>query len=219
MVQVIDPALQAHLGNRADIAPRVLIWFHAVNALTGLSAPWGVWNGDDDRVFTVDAESRLYYGAGALASVGDLVSEPGYAVRVHRCALSHFHPDVAAALATTRLRRVRCDWHQVHLAPGGHDLIAAPRLRFRGLVEVLREPTPAQGQTAVAELQLASAARQLTIPLPLVKSDALQRSLYPGDTFRQWNVTSGRVNVAWGEINDTGSAGGGGRTPSGGSFG
>ena len=54
MVKSIDPALQAHLGNRAGIASRVAVWFAARDAATGAAAPWGVWNGDDDRTFTVD---------------------------------------------------------------------------------------------------------------------------------------------------------------------
>lgn len=201
MVKSIAPALQAHLAGRAAIQPRVAVWFAARDSATGAPAPWGVWNGDDDRTFVIDGSPRTYWGAGALAGVGDLVSEPGYAVRIHRMSLSHLHPDVAAALAATSLRLAPVEWHQIHLAPGTHDLIAAPLRRFRGTVETMTEPTPARGQASVTDLQLASTARDLTRTLALTKSDATLQAVHSGDLFRRWNAVSGKVPVAWGELN------------------
>lgn len=205
-MKAIDPVLSAHLGARGALAPRVLVWFAARARVSGLPAPWGVWNGDDDRTFTIDGQPRLYWGAGALIDPGVLTSEAGYVVRLHRISIAQFHADVAGALASTDIRMARADLHQVHLQPGSHDLVAAPLRRFRGFVEGLSLPLPAQGATAAAEVQLASAVRSLTIPLDVTKSDATLQAVHPGDLFRRYIAISGSVTTAWGESNGTGGA-------------
>jgi hypothetical protein len=198
----LDLALVAHLGARGQITSHVLVWFSAVQRLDGVTAaPWGVWTGDDDRTFTVDGIPRTYYGAGAMGPPGALSFEVGYVVRLHRLQLSHLHADVKAALASTEIRLRPVELHQVHLVPGSHDLVAAPLLRLRGTVESLSLPRLAIGNNGMAEVQVASSARDMTRPLEITKSDATLRAVYPGDGFRRYIAVSGTVKVAWGEEN------------------
>jgi hypothetical protein len=198
-VKNIDPALLAHLASRGQISSRVLVWFHAVNRLDGSPAGWGVWTGEDDRTFSIGGGDRTYFGAGAMGDPGSLTFEAGYVVRLHRVALSHRHADVAVALAATDIRLRAVEIHQVHLKPGSHDLVAAPLLRFAGVVETLTRPRLAQGASGMAEVQLASSARALTRPVEITKSDATLQAVHPGDRFRRYNAVSGKVTVAWGE--------------------
>jgi hypothetical protein len=160
-----------------------------------------VWTGDDDRTFTIDGSPRTYYGAGAMGPPGALSFEVGYVVRLHRLQLSHLHADVKAALASTEIRLRPVELHQVHLVPGSHDLVAAPLLRLRGAVESLSLPRLAIGGAGMAEVQVASSARDMTRPLEITKSDATLRAVYPGDGFRRYIAVSGTVKVAWGEEN------------------
>lgn len=202
-MKLIDPALAAHLASRGVLTPRVLVWFHAVLRADGSPAGWGVWNGDDDRTFSIGGTDWTYFGAGAMGEAGTLVSEAGYAVRLHRIALAHYHPDVADRLALTDIRLRRVEIHQVHLAIASHDLVAPPIRRFNGSVESLRLPRPQQGGSAMAEVQIASSARDLTRALSITKSDATLKAVYAADTFRRWNAVSGTVTTSWGEVNST----------------
>lgn len=214
-MKTIDTALDAHLRARGTICPHVALWIEAVARIDGLPAPWGIWTGDDDRIFTIDGTPRLYWGAGALDMPGDLSAETGYVVRLLRLQLAHFHDDVAGALASTDIRLARATLHQLHLVAGSHDLVAPPLRRWKGRVETITLPTPAQGAQAMAEAQLASAARDLTLPLPITKSDATLRALHPADGFYRYIAISGKVTTAWGELNATQPTGGGGSgTPS-----
>jgi hypothetical protein len=196
-MKALDPALVAHLGARGQINARVLLWFHATLISNDAPAPWGVWTGDDDRTFTIDGQPRTYFGAGAMGAPGDLTFETGYVVRILRAQLAHFHTDVADRLALTNLRLARCDLHQIHMAPGSHDLIAAPLLKFRGVVETVNLPRPAQGQSGMADVQMASSARDLTQPLQITKSNDTQLAVWPGDNFRKYNTAKG--GDPWGE--------------------
>lgn len=195
----LAPALDTHLRSRTGIDADVLIWIEAVDRVTGDPAPFGLWTGDDDRTFTIDGGPRTYLGAGSLIDVGDLVSEVGYVVRITRMTISHLAPRIAEKLAEVEVRLQPCTWHQVHLVPGSHDLVAEPRRVFRGRVERLSLPDAAQGRDAAAEIELASYAREMTHSLPLKKSDEALQARHPGDRFRQYIAVSGRVTTSWGE--------------------
>lgn len=198
-MKTLDPALAAHLGARSGITAHVLVWIEARDRLTGDPAPFGLWTGDDDREFVIDGGPRTYLGAGSLIDAGDLVSEVGYVVRITRMTVSHLSGRIADKLADVDVRLCRVTWHQVHLAPGSHDLIAPPRQVFKGRIERLSLPDAAQGREAAAEIEAASYAREMTRPLALKKSDEALQARHPGDLFRQYIAVSGRVTTSWGE--------------------
>jgi hypothetical protein len=198
-MRTIDSALATHLASRTGIEAHVLAWVEAVDKVTGAASPFGIWTGDDDRDFTIDAVSRTYLGAGSLMDVGDLVSETGYVVRVTRMTLAHLAPDIAAILAARSVRLVPCTWHQAHLVPGSHDLVAPPRKVFKGWVERITLPDAAQGGSAAAEIELVSYARAMTRPLTLTKSDEALKRRFPGDEFRKYIAVSGKISTSWGE--------------------
>lgn len=201
-MRTIDSALATHLTARLGIEAHVLVWVEATDRSTGVASPFGIWTGDDDRVFTTDAVSRTYLGVGALLDVGDLVAETGYVVRMTRMSLAHLSPDIAALLVSRNVRLARCSWHQVHLVPGSHDQVAPPRLVFRGRVERLLLPDAAQDGEAAAEVELVSYARELTRPLSLKKSDEALKRRTPTDDFRKYIAVSGKISTSWGEIRE-----------------
>lgn len=195
----IDSALATHLTARTGIEAHVLVWVEAVDRTSGAAWPFGLWTGDDDRDFVVEGATQTYLGAGGLMDVGDLVAETGYVVRMTRMTLAHLSPEIVAILSTRDVRFVGCTWHQVHLVPGSHDLVAPPRRVFRGRVERLSLPDAAQDGQADAEVELVSYARDMTRPLTLKKSDQALQQHYPGDTFRQYIALSGKISTSWGE--------------------
>lgn len=210
-MKTLDPALATHLSARLGIDAHVLVWIEAVDRVTRAAAPFGLWTGDDDRTMTTDGMPRLYLGAGKLIEVGELVSETGYVVRVTRMTVAHLDPDIAALLAARDIRLQRCVWHQAHLVPGSHDLVAAPRLLFKGRVERVSLPDAEQDGETAAEVEMASYARDMTRPLTVKKSDEALRATYAGDLFRQYIAVSGKISTSWGEAraNAPGSPSGG----------
>ena len=203
-MRTILPALASHLLARLGITAHVLIWIVARDRATGLPAPFGIWTGDDDRTFTIDGAPRLYLGAGKLVDVGDLVSEAGYVVRITRMSLSHLSAEISQMLTLREVRGQRVIWHQAHLQPGSHELVAAPRLVFKGRVERLSLPDAAKGEEVASEIEMASYAREMTMPLQLKKSDEALKSQHPGDTFRQYIAVSGKISTSWGEGRENG---------------
>ena len=149
--------------------------------------------------FARDVVMAAVLGAGGLMDVGDLVAETGYVVRMTRMTLAHLAPEIAAILATRDVRFVRCTWHQVHLVPGTHDLVAPPRQVFKGRVERLMLPDAAEGGQSAAEVELVSYARDMTRALPLKKSDQALQQRFPGDLFRRYIAVSGKISTSWGE--------------------
>lgn len=212
-MKTIDVALDAHLRARTGIEAHVLVWIEAVDAATGLPAPFGIWTGDDDRTFTINAVDRDYVGAGSLMDVGPLVAETGYVVRVTRMGLAHLHPDIHALLASRSLRHAFCTWHQVHLQPGSFDLVAPPRQVFKGRIERMPLPDAAEDGETKADIELASYAREMTLALPLKKSDEALRARSPGDGFRKYIAVSGKISTSWGEKSAAGGQATGGSTP------
>jgi hypothetical protein len=78
------------------------------------------------------------------------------------------------------------------------QLVADPHRVFAGWIDELTIKTPAAGGRAVAEVALVSAARGLTVALPLKKSDEVQK-LRAGDRFRKYQAISGTFETVWGE--------------------
>lgn len=198
-MRTLDGALATHLTARLGIEAHVLVWAEAKDKGTGSASPFGVWTGDDDRDFTTDGVTKTYLGAGNLLDVGDLVSETGYVVRVTRMTLPHLSTDISAIIAARNFRLAPVTWHQVHLVPGGHDIVATPRRIFRGWVERMSLPDAAQDGNAAAEIEMVSYARSMTRPLTLKKSDEALKRREPTDTFRQYIAVSGKISTSWGE--------------------
>lgn len=220
-MKTIDSALSDHLAARLGIDAHVLIWIEATDASTGADAPFGIWTGDDDRTFTIDAVDREYLGAGSLLDVGPLVSETGYVVRVTRLGLAHLAPDIKDLLTARSLRHAFCTWHQVHFLPGSFDLVAPPRKVFKGRIERMPLPDAAEGEEVKADLELASYAREMTLPLSIKKSDEALKARAPGDGFRKYIAVSGKISTSWGEKREkvAGEGGGGKGNHTGGSGG
>ena len=198
-MKVLNPALATHLNARQGQTPHALVWINAKDRSTGLPVTLGLWTGDDDRSFTIGAESRTYLGAGALLDVGDITAETGYVVRIQRISLAHLAPQVAAALGQCDVRLAPVEIHQVHLAPGSHDLIAAARQMFKGQIEVISFPTPQAGGDAAAEAEAVSYARAMTRPLTLKSSQAALSARAPADFALRYQALQMAVKTSWGE--------------------
>lgn len=193
-----DSATATYLGARQGIVSRLLVWVTARNRTSGDAETMGLWGGDDHQEFIIDGQPRLYYGAGSLVDVPPMVFEAGLVVRSHRASLSALTPEVQLLLRGYETRLAPVEIHRALFWPEDRQLVAAPHRVFSGWIDALSIKTPASNGTARAEVTLVSAARALTIGLPLKKSNEVQK-LRGGDGLRKYIAISGSIETAWGE--------------------
>lgn len=193
-----DSTTGTYLGSRGGVIARSLVWVEAKNRTSGATETMGLWTGDDHQEFVIGGQTRLYFGAGNLLQLEPITMQTGLVVRMHKVTLSPLSPEVALLLRGYEPRLAPVEIHRALFWPESRDLIAAPHRVFRGWIDEVTIPTPEIGGAAQAEVTLASAARALTIPLALKKSDETQR-LRGDDRFRRYADVSGAVDVWWGE--------------------
>ena len=195
----LAPARLAHLQSRGARHARRLVWITATERATGDPVSVGFWTGADHRVFSIGGADRSYYGAGSLIKVAPLVGETGIKVRTTRLTFSPISNEFRAAVALYDTNEAPVQIHVVNFDPQPRALIAEPLRRFKGFVKGLNFTRPTPGREATCEMAVQSAARVLTLTLPLKKSDAALQERHPGDGFRRYTDVSGSVETWWGE--------------------
>jgi hypothetical protein len=193
-----DTATAAYFQGRAGTCVRILFWAEALNRSTGLTETVGLWNGVEDRVFTIGGGTRTYFGAGAVIGMDALVLQTGLAVRMQRMTLSPLSPAVITMIRTYDARFAPVQIHRALFSTDDGALIAEPHRLYDGFIDTIDITTPKEGEDATCELTLASSARRLTQTLALKTSDATQR-LRSDDRFRRYVDVSGVVDYWWGE--------------------
>lgn len=190
-----DATTDAYIGGRTDIVARHLLWFTARNRTTGASETMGLWTGDDTRTFTVDSESRVYYGAGSVLEVEPIASGVDLEVRMLQVRLVGLTPEVAQLVRGYDTRLAPVVIHRMLLDLDSREPIAAPIRVWRGSVEEVSIRT---GAAHSVDMRLASDARRLTRTLALFRSDGAMRTRSASDRFREFVDLAGRIPVWWG---------------------
>lgn len=193
-----DPTTTAYFAGRAGTVMRLLVWAEALNRGSGAVETVGLWNGLEDRVFTINAVARTYYGAGSVVTMEPLILQTGLDVRMQRLTLSPLSAAVTALIRTYDARFAPVEIHRALFSVDDGALVAEPHRLFDGFIDEVTVITPEEGGEARVEVTLASSARRFTQTLPLKKSDATQR-LRSDDRMRRYVDVSGAVDVWWGE--------------------
>lgn len=193
-----DAATLAYLSARKGTVARTLVWLSANDRSTGVTETLGFWDGDDAQTFTIGAETRVYYGAGAVMAPQVFTMQVGLKVRMQTVELSPLAPEVAQAVRGYDLRLAPCEIHRAFFDADTLALVGPPTPISDGWVDEAPITTPQIGDTARVILTLASNARGLTKSLATKKSDETQK-LKGGDRFRRWADVAGRVPAFWGE--------------------
>lgn len=197
--------VDSYLENGKGIVARHLVWIEAKNRSTGATESTGFWNGIDTQLFTIAGASRTYYGAGALLGVSPIQAGVGAFVRMQRLTLSGMPTEVLQMIHEYDSRLAPVEVHRALYNTDTGALVDEPHRVLKGTVESLEVPTPADGESGDVTLTVASAARSLTRPLTLKKSDAAQRAIHATDRGREYASISGAVSVFWGKKRAGGS--------------
>lgn len=194
-----DASTAAYISERTSADFQILYWFKPKNRDTGLVEPVGLWTGDDHKDFTIEGETRTYYGAGAITGLEELTYEEGLSVRTHRIPVNMLAPEVENLLRGYDLRLAPIQIHRAAFHPETGQRIAEPTRIFTGSVDGSPVTIPPKGGTVKAEIAVVGGARALTIPLSLLKSDATLRQRDDTDGFFKYIDVSAQVDVWWGE--------------------
>lgn len=198
MATTFSPATANHFATSTRFMPRVLFWVRALNRSTGEVETLGIWNGDDHREFTIAGETRTYYGAGSLLSVDPITSQTGLKVRTHRIKLSPLAPEVQQLIRGYEPRFAPVELHRAVFDPDTHALIDEPHRRVKGYIDKVTLKTGPKAESVTCEIEIASAARALTIPLSRKRSHETLQARSPGDGFRRYASVAGVITVPWG---------------------
>lgn len=193
----IHPDILTLLRARRGIVARLLVWIVAKNRATGALEANGFWNGDQDATMTIAGESRLYVAAGALLGVEPVTEEIGATVRMQVIRLSGISPEAEQVLRGYEPRLAPVEVHRLVFDPLTMLRVGTEQTLFKGTIDRVKITTPAVGGAGVAEVTVASEARDLTRGLRLKKSDE-SHQLRSGDRFRRYADVSGKVKVWWG---------------------
>lgn len=194
-----DPAVVALLAERRGVTVRHLVWIKGRNRGTGVVEEMGVWNGNDARNFSIKGSTRPYHGAGALLEVEPITAELGLQVRAVNLTLSGATPEVLLAVYGYEPRLAPIEIHRAIFDPETNFLVAEPHRIFFGAIDKIDPPQATYGGPAAITVTALSAARMLTRPLTVKKSDETQRRIDADDRGREYSAISGAVPVVWGQ--------------------
>lgn len=194
-----DSAQAAYRAARSGVEARHLVWVTARNRTTGEPETMGLWTGDDVREITVAGSPRTYFGAGAVIEIEPIRAAVGLDVRMQQVTLSPLTAEVEQLIRGYDTRLAPVEIHEAVFDPASGALVGQPFRIFKGWMNELQLPTPAEGQQTAATATLASAARALTRTVPAFRSDAAMRLRDPADRFREYTDIAGEIGVWWGE--------------------
>ena len=199
-MKLLPAALTAHLEAREGVSPRVLAWFEARNRTTGAAEALGLWQGADDRSFSIGGSLRTYYGAGQLLGVDPIATRSGVEVRRQRLVFSALTSEVEQLVRGYDARYGRAEVHVVHMVAGTDTFVSSPVRWLAGYIDEVSIRTGEAGGEGAVEIRIATAARALTQTLGRKRSDRSLRARAPADRFRRYADVSGSVKAWWGEL-------------------
>ena len=194
-----DGTTATYLTSEPGMFARLLIWMTVKDRSTGAPVTFGFWNGADHENFTINAVSRLYYGAGQVIGVEPMVYAKGIAGRTQRMTISPLAVEAVSVIRTYDPRLAPIEIHRALFATATGVLTGTPARVFSGFIDTVTIATPEEGGTAAVEIAMISSAMLLTRTRPDKRSSAQQKAAHVGDTFRQYATVSGSVPCAWGE--------------------
>lgn len=177
---------------------RHLLWVTAKNRSTGADETMGLWNGKQDRSFTISGDARDYIGAGALLGFEEIRANIGLDVNIHNFTLSGISDDVETLIRTYDTRLAKVEAHRALFTLDTNELVAEPVRILKGWVNQITFTTGEDGGASEVTMGVASASRALTRTLAAFRSHAAQQKAFPSDTFRKHTNISRSVNVKWG---------------------
>lgn len=197
-MRTYSPATAALFASRASFVGHLLIWFRARNRETDAVETIGFWTGADHADFVIGAETRTYYGAGAMIGMDPIQRETGLKVRTQRVTFSQVSAELLQLVRGYDPRHAPVEVRRAMFDPDTDTLVDTPHIILKGYIDQLKLPTPAKGEKASVPIEIATAGRALTKPLARFRSNATLLARTPGDRFRRYATLADAAEVKWG---------------------
>lgn len=212
-MRLFTAATAARFASRSAFSGQVLVWLEARHRGTGATEGVGFWSGDDHAEFTIDGQTRTYYGAGAFLGMDPIRRQLGIKTRTQRVRFSHISPAGMALIRTYDPRHAPIEIHRALYDPLTGNLIDEPHVLIRGFVDKAPSRRAPKGQGGEITVEIATHARALTRALSRYRSDATMQARAPGDGIRKYASIAETVDTPWGRHAASGSNSGGGGAP------
>lgn len=186
------------IAKRQGIVVRNLFWIKAKNRITGADETLGIWSGEDVQTFTVEGETRVYYGGGSFINFGELIQEAGLNIRKLVANVSPLSVEMQTVLREYEPKFAPVQVHLAFFDPETMTLLTAPFRVFKGWIDTMTINTPAVGDTASSAINMVSNARILTRLLPTKRSNENQKRRQADDTFFEYVALTGTIQTPWG---------------------
>ena len=187
-------------ATRGDVIAETLVWVKAKDKTTGNPVSVGFWTGAENRIFNVDLEARGYIGGGVAIKVPDITSSIGVRIQSHELSLSAIKGEAADIVRTMDLRQADIELHSLRIDPDTRQIIALDRVQD-GFINRITINEGRKGGVSSIRAAIVSAARWLTVALPLKNSHAAQQKR-GGDQFLKYadatSSSGGAVKEFWG---------------------
>lgn len=183
-----------------------LIWVKAKDRSTGVTQASGLWTGSTSRNLVISGETRTYYGGGSILDFSKLTMIAGASsIQSQTVDLNGLTPEVEAMIRGYESRQAEVEIHRWFHSPRlktGGTIERAVKGRIDE-VEFTRDALDESGGGVglTCRVTIMTAARQGTRPLPLKKSNAVQKLAFPNDDGRLYSSTKAKV-VWMGEVRD-----------------
>jgi hypothetical protein len=197
-MRTFDPATLAYLQAPSGKEVRVLAYVWARRRSDDVIEGMGLWNGEQDRVFSIRGSARTYFRAAGLMSMDEIIMTPGTDAAMTQFVLSPIDPAVKAMIGMYDLRFAPVELHRALFWPDTGALVAEPHRVLKGWIDGTPDETGEVGESAELTIRLSSANQILTRTLPFKKSDSALRAARSNDAFRQYTDV-GSVITPWGE--------------------
>lgn len=183
---------------RRSIIMRWFMWIET-KTFAGLDAPIGFWTGSG----TVTVQGRDYIGSGSAITVGELAATSDSSIPSLEVTVSGVDEEALRAMRGYRIDQAPITVYIGLFDAGSDDQPGTRQLidlfrHFKGFINKAPIPTPKPGDVSQITFTCSSVSRSLSGKSGLVRSDAAQQQLYPGDTFRKWQGSLRGKQVAFG---------------------
>lgn len=200
----VDSAVQAARLSRR-LVEREFIWIEGKNRSTGALEEVGFVSDINEMTapvvdgFTRATETRSFYGAGSLISIGDIETANDNNYRTVEITLSPLNDEVAQAIRGYDPRQCHIQVYSGTFDPDTNTLLAPAEPIFVGRIDEAPITTGAEGDVSQITLTCRTDAQELDRASTAKRSNENQAIRSATDTFFKYVPIMDSITIPWGE--------------------
>lgn len=191
--------VRTELDKHNGLVVKPLVWMTAKHIASGAIQSVGFWYGDSDQTFTINGQSRGYYGFPALMKFEDMQQQTGLYVKQYKFTMANLTEEIQTLLLAYQLRGAPIEIHQAFFSPDTNNLLANPTRMFKGWINKAQPSSAGVNGRSELSISCVGNSRTLTKLLPQRKSHETQKLRNGGDLFFRDVAVTGTITTPWGD--------------------